>query len=79
MVHCNDESLLEVYFKRFSVTYPDIYLKARSGMIEETPQLTLVLSGRGENKERIDVLLNKAHQDLTVWLSEEGGFSVKAD
>ncbi len=79
VVHCNDESLLDPYFKRFSITYPDIYLKARSGMIEETPQLTLVLSGRGENKEEIELLLSKAHKDLTVWLSEEGGFAIKVD
>jgi len=68
VVQCNDESLLEPLFKRFTENYPDLYLKARSGIIEETPQLTLVVSGRRETEEEIESLLNTALDELNAWL-----------
>lgn len=76
VVQCNDESLLDPYFKRFNNTYPEIYLKARSGMIEETPHLTLVLSASDENQEKTESLLSNALRDLMKWLAEEGEFTV---
>jgi nicotinamide-nucleotide amidase len=76
VVQCNDESLLDPFFKRFAENYPDLYLKARSGLIEETPQLTLVVSGRSETEVQIEFILSKALDELQIWLSEEGGFRV---
>lgn len=71
VVQCNDESLLEPLFKRFTESYPDLYLKARSGMIEETPQLTLVVSGRRDTAEEIENLLHKALDEVKAWLSDQ--------
>jgi nicotinamide-nucleotide amidase len=73
-VDCNDESLLDPYFKLFTADFPEVYLKARSGIIQENPQLILILSASSSDKKEVDSLLSNAAEKLIIALSE-GNFN----
>ncbi|SDB42921.1 molybdenum cofactor synthesis domain-containing protein [Desulfonatronum thiosulfatophilum] len=69
-IGCNDESVLAPHLEWFQKRYPDIHVKARSGLFDENPKLKFVFSLGGQKKREVEDALDRALHDLTVRLEE---------
>ncbi|GAB6058373.1 competence/damage-inducible protein A [Desulfonatronum parangueonense] len=76
-IGCNDESILAPHLEWFQKRYPDIHVKARSGLFDENPKLKFVFSLGGQDRGEVEKVLDRALQDLTVRL-EENSYHVSA-
>lgn len=68
----NDESMLAPYLQRFETSYPDIHVKARSGIIADNPSLEFTFSMHARDAQEAHQLLRSAVQELSAWLAEDG-------
>lgn len=70
-IACNDESFLAPHLQRFAERFPNIHVKARSGIIAENPELEFVFTVGGLSEKESCTYLEAALQELVSQLARD--------